>query len=133
MEASDIFAVLGDPNRRRLLSLVEGGERSVGDLVRTTRLRQPLVSHHLRVLRDAGLVQARREGRFRFYRASQGEVAKLLQRLDEVAKALGAAGEANQEASQAGGPKPGAVAATHLLWLKYTTSQDHVTPVSGSG
>jgi DNA-binding transcriptional ArsR family regulator len=62
------FEVLAEPNRRRLLDLLRGGERPVGDLVRDIGASQPAVSKHLRVLRDAGLVEVRVDGQRRLYR-----------------------------------------------------------------
>ncbi len=61
------FRALGDESRLRLLQLLADGERNVGDLMELTSLGQSLVSHHLRVLRDAGLVRDRREGRWVYY------------------------------------------------------------------
>jgi DNA-binding transcriptional ArsR family regulator len=61
------YAALAEPHRRRILDLLRGGERSVGDLVARLDLSQPGVSKHLRVLRDAGLVDARAEGKQRLY------------------------------------------------------------------
>lgn len=63
-----MFDVLAEPNRRRILDELRHGERPVGDLVDTLGLSQPAVSKHLRVLRDAGLVQARVDGSRRQYR-----------------------------------------------------------------
>jgi len=60
--------VLAEPSRRRILDLLRDGERSVGDLVGQLPLTQPAVSKHLRVLRDAGLVQVRTDAQRRFYR-----------------------------------------------------------------
>ena len=64
----DVLAVLGEPRRRRLLDVLRGGEASVGDLVDELGVSQPLVSKHLRVLREAGLVSARVDGQRRLYR-----------------------------------------------------------------
>jgi DNA-binding transcriptional ArsR family regulator len=61
------FAVLAEPSRRRILDLLRDGERSVGDLVAATALSQPGVSKHLRVLRDAGLVDVRPDAQRRIY------------------------------------------------------------------
>ena len=61
------FEVLADPTRRRILDLLRDGERSVGELVDRLTLSQPGVSKHLRVLRDAGLVQVRIEAQRRWY------------------------------------------------------------------
>jgi DNA-binding transcriptional ArsR family regulator len=60
--------VLAEPNRRRILDLLLACERPVGELVRETALSQPSVSKHLRVLREAGLVEVRREAQRRIYR-----------------------------------------------------------------
>jgi DNA-binding transcriptional ArsR family regulator len=61
------FEVLAEPSRRRILDLLEPGERSVGDLVTTLGMSQPGVSKHLRVLREAGLVAVRRDAQRRWY------------------------------------------------------------------
>jgi DNA-binding transcriptional ArsR family regulator len=62
------FAIIAEPNRRAILSLLLSSERSVGDLERELRLPQPSVSKHLRVLRDAGFVESRVEAQRRLYR-----------------------------------------------------------------
>ena len=62
------FRAIADPTRRALLDLLAEGERPVNDLVRRFRMTQPGLSQHLRVLRQAGLVAQRREGRERLYR-----------------------------------------------------------------
>ena len=66
MESS--FAVVAEPNRRAILSLLLSSERSVGQLEHELRLSQPSVSKHLRVLRDAGFVDSRIEAQRRVYR-----------------------------------------------------------------
>jgi DNA-binding transcriptional ArsR family regulator len=65
---STVFEVLGEPRRRMILDLVRDGERSVGELVEALAMSQPAVSKHLRVLREAGLVQARVDEQRRLYR-----------------------------------------------------------------
>lgn len=65
---SGMFEVLVEPHRRRILDLLRGGERTVGDLVSELGLSQPGVSKHLRVLRQAGLVEVRADGQRRRYR-----------------------------------------------------------------
>jgi len=62
------FEVLAEPNRRRILDLLRPGERPVGDLVAGLAVSQPAVSKHLRVLRDAGLVEVRVDAQRRVYR-----------------------------------------------------------------
>jgi DNA-binding transcriptional ArsR family regulator len=59
--------VLAEPNRRRILDLLLERERPVGELVANLELSQPAVSKHLRILREAGLVDARTEAQRRLY------------------------------------------------------------------
>ena len=66
MESS--FAIVAEPNRRAILSLLLDAERSVGELEHELRLSQPAVSKHLRVLREAGFVESRIEAQRRLYR-----------------------------------------------------------------
>ena len=65
---TDAFNAVAEPRRRQLLDLLASGERSVNDLVALLGLAQPLVSKHLRVLREVGLVEVRDDGRQRLYR-----------------------------------------------------------------
>jgi DNA-binding transcriptional ArsR family regulator len=65
---SDAFNAVAEPRRRQILDVLAGGERSVNELVAVLGLAQPLVSKHLRVLREVGLVSVRDEGRQRMYR-----------------------------------------------------------------
>ena len=62
------FTVLAEPSRRAILTLLASGERSVGDLESALNLSQPSVSKHLRVLRDAGFVEATIDAQRRVYR-----------------------------------------------------------------
>ena len=62
------FEVLAEESRRRILDLLVQGERPVGELVTLLALSQPAVSKHLRVLREAGLVEARTDAQRRIYR-----------------------------------------------------------------
>ena len=65
---TDAFNAVAEPRRRQILDALAGGERPVNDLVALLGLAQPLVSKHLRVLREVGLVEVRDEGRQRLYR-----------------------------------------------------------------
>jgi DNA-binding transcriptional ArsR family regulator len=65
---TNVFEVLAEPRRRRILDLVRDGERSVGELVTELAASQPAVSKHLRVLREAGLVESRVDEQRRLYR-----------------------------------------------------------------
>ncbi|CAL9379860.1 Transcriptional repressor SdpR [Actinosynnema sp. ALI-1.44] len=60
--------MLADPHRREILDALRAGERPVNDLVDLLDLTQPAVSKHLRVLREAGLVEVRRDAQRRWYR-----------------------------------------------------------------
>jgi DNA-binding transcriptional ArsR family regulator len=62
-----VFDVVAEPNRRRILDLLAESERPVGELVEWLELSQPAVSKHLRILRDAGLVDVRGEAQRRLY------------------------------------------------------------------
>ena len=66
--ALDVLEVIAEPTRRRILDAVREGERSVNDLVQHVGMPQPGVSRHLKVLRDAGLVEVRRDAQRRLYR-----------------------------------------------------------------
>ena len=61
------YTALAEPHRRQILDLLRDSERSVNDLVARVKISQPGVSKHLRVLREAGLVKVRVEGRRRWY------------------------------------------------------------------
>jgi len=62
------FAIIAEPNRRAILSLLASAERTVGDIEHQLRMPQTSVSKHLRVLRDAGFVEARVDAQRRVYR-----------------------------------------------------------------
>ena len=63
-----VFEVIAEPNRRAILSLLVSSEQTVGDIERQLRMSQPTVSKHLRVLRDAGFVEATVDAQRRLYR-----------------------------------------------------------------
>ena len=63
-----VLDVIAEPTRRRILDVVRDGERSVSELVDAVGMHQPGVSRHLKVLRDAGLVEVRRDAQRRLYR-----------------------------------------------------------------
>jgi len=63
----DVFQILADPTRRRLVDELRAGERSVGELVGIVDIGQPGVSRQLAILQDAGFVVVRPEGRRRLY------------------------------------------------------------------
>jgi DNA-binding transcriptional ArsR family regulator len=73
---------IADPIRRRVLELVRDNELPAGRLAEEFDVSRPAVSRHLRVLREAGLVSERRDGRHRLYRANPGPLAELRGWLD---------------------------------------------------
>jgi len=74
---ADAFNAVAEPRRRQILDLLSGGERPVNDLVALLGLAQPLVSKHLRVLREVGLVNVRGDGRHRVYRLNPGPLKPI--------------------------------------------------------
>lgn len=77
-----VFAALADPTRRRLLELLATGERSAGELAEQFAISRPGVSRHLRVLREAGLVRERADGRHRLYSVDPTPLAEVDDWLD---------------------------------------------------
>src|SRR4051794_24925403 len=63
----EALAALADPTRRELIGLLAGGEQAAGELARRFPVSRPAISRHLRVLREAGLVRSRTEGKRRLY------------------------------------------------------------------
>jgi DNA-binding transcriptional ArsR family regulator len=80
------FDVLAEPNRRRILDLLREAERPVGELVTRLSISQPAVSKHLRVLRDAGLVEARTDAQRRLYRVRPAPLRELDEWLEPYRK-----------------------------------------------
>ena len=74
---SDAFNAVAEPRRRDILNYLALQERPVGDIVAALELEQPSVSKHLRVLRDVGLVRARRDGRQMLYRVNADAIRPL--------------------------------------------------------
>jgi DNA-binding transcriptional ArsR family regulator len=81
MEAA--AAAIADPTRRKVLELVRDRELAAGEIAGEFEISRPAISRHLRVLRTAGLVTERREGRLRLYRADPAPLAELNRWLDD--------------------------------------------------
>ena len=79
---ADVFHAISDPTRRRLLLRLSRGDSHVNALAAPFRMSRPAISQHLRILRDAGLVEVRRRGRERLYRL---EARRLREVFDWVA------------------------------------------------
>ncbi len=73
-----IFQALADPSRRAIFESLSSGEAAVKDLTARFDISQPAVSQHLSMLKDAGLVNGRREGRCVFYRVDPGGITPLI-------------------------------------------------------
>lgn len=75
---------LVEPRRREILRLVRDTERSAGEIASNFDVTRPAISQHLQVLKDAGLVDERREGTRRLYRARPEGLAELRSYLDDL-------------------------------------------------
>jgi ArsR family transcriptional regulator len=84
-----LLRVVADPTRLRILLLLRGDERCVCELTGATGIPQPLLSFHLRVLKDAGLVASRRAGRWSWYRARRQAIREISREIAALAPAAG--------------------------------------------
>ena len=82
--AGDPFEALGDPNRRAIVELLGGGERSVGEIAAALPISRPAVSRHLRLLKRAGLVVEEPRGTRRIYRLHDDGVAAVRAYVERV-------------------------------------------------
>ena len=80
----EVFEAIAQPTRRRILQLLSQGERSVGTVAAEFDVTQPAISQHLKVLRQAGLVDERREGTRRLYRLRPEGLGELHSFLADV-------------------------------------------------
>ena len=80
----DPFGALGDPNRRAILTLLAEGGRSVGELANALPISRPAVSRHLRLLREAGLVEEEPRGTQRIYRLQSDGLDAVRRYLEDV-------------------------------------------------
>src|SRR5215471_9026784 len=71
------FEIIAEPNRRAILGLLASSQQSVGEIERQLRMSQPTVSKHLRVLREAGFVEATVDAQRRLYRLKPGPFQEL--------------------------------------------------------
>lgn len=85
MDASALLRMISEATRHAILSRLRQGDANVADLVAVAGQEQSNVSHHLRVLRDAGLVRVRAVGRERRYRLADPELRRLLEQVDALA------------------------------------------------
>jgi DNA-binding transcriptional ArsR family regulator len=80
----DPFSALGDPHRRAIVEALAAGERSVQELADALPISRPAVSRHLRLLKEAGLVDDRPEGVRRIYRLDDAGIAEARAFMEEV-------------------------------------------------
>ncbi len=75
---ADVYSAIADPTRRGLLKrLAEEGERNVTELLEPLAISQPALSKHLRILREAGLVERHKQGRMRVYSIQAGRLRQV--------------------------------------------------------
>jgi DNA-binding transcriptional ArsR family regulator len=111
MAYDTVLAALADPTRRGLFERTRRRPHTVGELAALTRLRQPTVSQHLRVLESARLVRARPDGTRRYYSASREGLADLRRYVesmwDDVLAAYASADPNPPERRRRAKPRPG--------------------------
>ena len=88
-ELSALFAAVGDPTRLRLVAALAGAELCVCDLAATCGLSQSAVSHHLRLLREAGLIDSEKHGLWAYYFVRRDALAALRARIGDQLDTLG--------------------------------------------
>ncbi len=86
---SEMFKALGDPIRLEIVRLLVGKELCVCDILAAFQVSQPTISHHLKVLKYAGIVEDSRDGRWIYYRLNAAALAEMKQVVDELNKDAG--------------------------------------------
>jgi len=84
MNSDTFFKCVVDSNRRRILEILGDGEKCVNEIVESMGLEQSLVSHHLKVLRECGLVKSRHEGKKVVYSLSTPEIKNVLKTVEKA-------------------------------------------------
>jgi ArsR family transcriptional regulator len=86
---SRIFNALSDPARLEILEFLRDGEKCVCKIIPHLGLIQPVVSRHLKILRDSGIVRDRKEGNYRFYSISDPKIYEVIDAISpELARVL---------------------------------------------
>ncbi len=85
-KTSKIFKAFCDSNRLALLSMLQNGEKCGCELLEQMPIEQPTLSHHMKILCDAGIVTARKLGKMTFYSLSVVGILRAKELLDEVTK-----------------------------------------------
>ncbi len=89
MDAAGLLRLISEPTRHAILDTLRAGDATVTQLVVATGREQSNVSHHLRTLREAGLVRNRIEGRQRRYRLADPEIRRLLEQVEILVGRMG--------------------------------------------
>jgi DNA-binding transcriptional ArsR family regulator len=98
---ADAWTALGDPTRRAIAERLAEGPKAVGEIAATLPVSRPAVSQHLKVLKEAGLVNDRAEGNRRIYQLDPRGLAALREQLDDFwTKCLGAFKEAAEKPTE---------------------------------
>ena len=79
-----VFKALSDENRIRILRLLHGGERCACKLLEELNISQPTLSHHMKILCDAGIVTGRKEGKWTHYAICRDGVRRIRGLMEEV-------------------------------------------------
>lgn len=83
-ELVTVFKALADENRIQILRLLQPGEKCACDLLSDLNISQPTLSHHMRILTGAGIVQSRKEGKWMHYSISEEKMKDILQYLHSL-------------------------------------------------
>ena len=86
VEAANLFKLFSDSNRLIILSMLSLGELCACKILEELNITQPTLSHHMKVLCDCGLVNARRDGKWMHYSLSSGNINKVKNQLNEIIK-----------------------------------------------
>ncbi len=98
MTAVSVFKAFGDHNRIQIVERLRKGESSAAKLLKDLRITQPTLSHHMKILCDAGIVEGRRDGRWTHYILLSDGMDTIVEYLSELKLGLGTSVEADVEA-----------------------------------
>ena len=79
-----LLTALGDPARLDIIFLLGGGRRNVGDIAGNFKLSRPAISHHLKVLKDAGVVRSEKVGQEVFYWVDEAQIVNALREMADA-------------------------------------------------
>ncbi len=82
---NNFFQTIGDTSRLRIIQFIGNEKRAVSEIVKATNLSQPLVSHHLRILKKSDILETERKGPFVFYKLKNISLLEILDRFAEIA------------------------------------------------